>query len=264
MEAADALDQAGRQLQPALGLCEAGPPGSPRGANTRLAQKCHRSVSSWPGWSAKDCGRPPEADRNTLIRRVSLDLTGLPPTSEEVQAIRERPGSEGLREAGRSAAGKQAPTANTGPTCGSTWRAMPIRPAMPTIRRAPSGSTAITSSSRSTPTSRSTSSPSSKSPATCCPNPTDEQLIATAFHRNTLTNNEGGTIDEEFRNVAVVDRVEHHDGGLDGHDDGLRPVPQPQIRSDHAGGILPLLRVLQQHRGRRPDRRIARTIHVHQ
>ena len=39
------------------------------------------------------------------------------------------------------------------------------------------------------------------------PNPTDEQLIATAFHRNTLTNNEGGTQDEEFRNVAVVDRV---------------------------------------------------------
>ncbi|MDB5384782.1 MAG: type protein, partial [Planctomycetaceae bacterium] len=39
------------------------------------------------------------------------------------------------------------------------------------------------------------------------PKPTDEQLIATAFHRNTLTNNEGGTNDEEFRNVAVVDRV---------------------------------------------------------
>src|SRR5205807_3192399 len=37
--------------------------------------------------------------------------------------------------------------------------------------------------------------------------PTQEQLIATAFHRNTLTNNEGGTDDEEFRNVAVVDRV---------------------------------------------------------
>jgi mono/diheme cytochrome c family protein len=38
-------------------------------------------------------------------------------------------------------------------------------------------------------------------------NPTEDQLIATAFHRNTLTNNEGGTNDEEFRNVAVVDRV---------------------------------------------------------
>lgn len=39
------------------------------------------------------------------------------------------------------------------------------------------------------------------------PNPTEDQLIATAFHRNTMTNNEGGTQDEEFRNVAVVDRV---------------------------------------------------------
>ena len=39
------------------------------------------------------------------------------------------------------------------------------------------------------------------------PDPTDDQLVATAFHRNTLTNNEGGTNDEEFRNVAVVDRV---------------------------------------------------------
>ena len=39
------------------------------------------------------------------------------------------------------------------------------------------------------------------------PNPTEEQKVATAFNRNTLTNNEGGTSDEEFRNVAIVDRV---------------------------------------------------------
>ena len=38
-------------------------------------------------------------------------------------------------------------------------------------------------------------------------NPTDDQLVATAFHRNTQTNNEGGTNDEEYRNVAIVDRV---------------------------------------------------------
>ena len=37
--------------------------------------------------------------------------------------------------------------------------------------------------------------------------PTEDQLIATAFHRNTMTNNEGGTNNEEFRNVAIVDRV---------------------------------------------------------
>jgi hypothetical protein len=39
------------------------------------------------------------------------------------------------------------------------------------------------------------------------PNPTDAQLIATAFHRNTMTNDEGGTDNEEFRTAAVLDRV---------------------------------------------------------
>ena len=39
------------------------------------------------------------------------------------------------------------------------------------------------------------------------PEATLDDRIATAFHRNTLTNSEGGTIDEEFRSVAVVDRV---------------------------------------------------------
>ena len=35
----------------------------------------------------------------------------------------------------------------------------------------------------------------------------EEDEVATAFHRNTMTNNEGGTTDEEFRNAAVIDRV---------------------------------------------------------
>ena len=55
------------------------------------------------------------------------------------------------------------------------------------------------------------------------PNPSEEQLIATAFHRNTLTNNEGGT---ERRGVPQRSRRrsrQHDDGRLDGHDDGLLP-----------------------------------------
>ena len=39
------------------------------------------------------------------------------------------------------------------------------------------------------------------------PQPSVDQLIATAFHRNTMNNGEGGTDDEEFRVAAVVDRV---------------------------------------------------------
>ncbi|TKC08825.1 DUF1553 domain-containing protein [Pedobacter frigoris] len=38
-------------------------------------------------------------------------------------------------------------------------------------------------------------------------NATDEDYIATAFHRNTMTNDEGGTSNEEFRVAAVMDRV---------------------------------------------------------
>lgn len=39
------------------------------------------------------------------------------------------------------------------------------------------------------------------------PQPTLDDLVATACHRNTQTNNEGGTDDEEFRIEAVIDRV---------------------------------------------------------
>lgn len=39
------------------------------------------------------------------------------------------------------------------------------------------------------------------------PKATLDDRIATAFHRNTPTNSEGGTDDEEFRVVAVVDRI---------------------------------------------------------
>jgi hypothetical protein len=39
------------------------------------------------------------------------------------------------------------------------------------------------------------------------PDPADDLLIATAFHRNTMNNEEGGTDDEEFRVSTVIDRV---------------------------------------------------------
>ncbi|TMM52210.1 DUF1553 domain-containing protein [Maribacter algarum] len=39
------------------------------------------------------------------------------------------------------------------------------------------------------------------------PEPSVDQLIATAFHRNTMNNDEGGTDDEEYRVASVIDRV---------------------------------------------------------
>jgi hypothetical protein len=39
------------------------------------------------------------------------------------------------------------------------------------------------------------------------PSPSDDDFIATAMHRNTMTNDEGGTDNEEFRLSSVMDRV---------------------------------------------------------
>lgn len=39
------------------------------------------------------------------------------------------------------------------------------------------------------------------------PEPSTDQLIATAFHRNTMNNDEGGTDDEEYRIATVIDRI---------------------------------------------------------
>ncbi|KAK0038753.1 DUF1549 domain-containing protein [Biomphalaria pfeifferi] len=57
------------------------------------------------------------------------------------------------------------------------------------------------------------------------PDPTQQQLIATAFHRNTMSNDEGGTDDEEFRVAAVKDRVDTTLQVWMGLTMGLREMP---------------------------------------
>lgn len=146
------------------------------------------------------------ADRPALIRRVSLDLTGLPPTVDEVDQFvgsqdpdawehlvddllqRDSFGEHWARkwlDLGRYA--DSAGYADDPPRTIWAWRDWVIR--------------AINSNM---PFDQFTI---EQLAGDLLPNATDEQLIATAFHRNTMTNSEGGTIDEEFRNVAIVDRV---------------------------------------------------------
>ncbi|MFN7830240.1 MAG: DUF1553 domain-containing protein, partial [Armatimonadota bacterium] len=48
------------------------------------------------------------------------------------------------------------------------------------------------------------------------PGATDDTRLATGFHRNTMTNTEGGTSDEEFRTAAVKDRIQTTVQGLMG------------------------------------------------
>ena len=101
------------------------------------------------------------------------------------------------------------PTASAGRGCGSTWPAMPIRPATARTRSGPtSGDIATGSSSafnRNLPFDQFTL---EQIAGDLLPNPTLEERIATAFHRNTMTNTEGGTDDEEFRVAAIKDRVD--------------------------------------------------------
>ncbi len=148
----------------------------------------------------------PEADRHVLARRVALDLTGLPPSPEELRDFvrSERPDVYEQFVDGLLAKD----------TFGEHW----ARHWLDLARYADSAGYAddpprtiwafrdyvIRSFNANKPFDQFTR---EQLAGDLLPQPTDEQLIATAFHRNTQTNNEGGTNDEEFRNVAVVDRV---------------------------------------------------------
>ncbi len=155
----------------------------------------------------KEALRPSvEADKHALIRRVSLDLTGLPPTLEEVDLF--------VKDNDPKAYENLVDRLLTKPTFGEHWAQLWLD----LSRYADSAGYAddpprkiwlfrdyvIRSLNENKPFDQFTI---EQVAGDLLPNPTDDQLIATAFNRNTLTNNEGGTNDEEFRNVAVVDRV---------------------------------------------------------
>lgn len=148
----------------------------------------------------------PEASRSELLRRLSLDLTGLPPTVEEVARFK--------CDTAIDAYERQVDRLLASPAFGEHW----ARKWLDLARYADSAGYAddpprtiwayrdwvIRALNQNMPIDQFTI---EQLAGDLLPNPTQDQLIATAFNRNTLTNNEGGTNDEEFRSVAVVDRV---------------------------------------------------------
>lgn len=148
----------------------------------------------------------PPADRAALARRVFLDLTGLPPTIEEVDAF--------VADEDPQAYEHLVDDLLRRPAFGEHW----ARKWLDLARYADSAGYAddpartiwayrdwvIAAINDNLPFDQFTR---DQLAGDLLPESSEQQLIATAFHRNTLTNSEGGTIDEEFRNEAIVDRV---------------------------------------------------------
>jgi mono/diheme cytochrome c family protein len=148
----------------------------------------------------------PEADRATLIRRVSLDLTGLPPSPDEVDAF--------VRDSSPDAYSKAVDRLLASPHYGERQ----ARHWLDLARYADSNGYTIDGAriiwpwrdwvvkamNDDMPFDRFTI---EQLAGDLLPNPTLDQRIATGFHRNTSFNEEGGTDAEQFRVERVVDRT---------------------------------------------------------
>ena len=162
-----------------------------------------------------------EADPAVLLRRVSLDLTGLPPSLAEVESFLSLASFPSSRtERTRRTETTPDPyeilvdTLLTSPAYGERW----ARPWLDLARYAdtqgyekdnrrtmwPYRDWVIGALNRDLPFDQFTI---EQIAGDLLPNATQDQKIATGFHRNTMTNTEGGTDDEEFRYEALVDRV---------------------------------------------------------
>ncbi len=150
----------------------------------------------------------PEADRAALIRRLSLDLRGLPATMEEIQSFEHDDHSNAYE--------RLVDRYLAEPGFGERWARVwldlaryadsaglgsdPLRPNMWRYR-----DWVIDAFNRNLPYNQFVV---EQLAGDLLPNASLEQRVATAFHRNTMTNTEGGTDDEEFRVAAVKDRVD--------------------------------------------------------
>ncbi|HEY1172093.1 MAG TPA: PSD1 and planctomycete cytochrome C domain-containing protein [Verrucomicrobiae bacterium] len=149
----------------------------------------------------------PEADRYTLVRRLSLDLLGLPPTVEEVETFV----NDKSPDAYRKLVERTLASPHFGERWGRHWLDMAryadsdgyekdrARPFAYVYR-----DWVIRAINEDMPFDRFSIEQLAGDLLT---KPTHEQIVATGFHRQTLTNTEGGVDQEEFRTKAVVDRV---------------------------------------------------------
>ena len=148
----------------------------------------------------------PRADCPTLLRRVSLDLVGLPPTLAEVETTCSDPAPD--------AYARFVDRLLASPPYGERWAAMWLDLARYADSQGYEKDSyrsiwryrdwVIDAFNRDLPFDRFTI---EQLAGDLLPHPTEEQRIATAFHRNTMTYAEGGTDDEEHRVAAVIDRV---------------------------------------------------------
>ncbi len=148
----------------------------------------------------------PRADKTTLIRRLSLDLTGLPPTDAEV--------TEFLADESETAVDKVIDRLLDSPHFGERWAAMWMDLARygdsQGYQKDPYRSIwryrdwLIDAFNEDLPFDQFTI---QQLAGDLLPESSEKELLATAFHRNTMTNDEGGTDDEEFRVAAVIDRI---------------------------------------------------------
>ncbi|SIN67807.1 DUF1553 domain-containing protein [Algoriphagus halophilus] len=145
-----------------------------------------------------------EENPNKLLRRVSLDITGLPPSDSLVT----------LYENGKISYEEAVDYLLEQPTYGENWASWWLDLARYADTKGyerdvsrtlwPFRDYVINSFNRDKPFDEFTI---EQLAGDLLPNPTTEQLTATAFHRNTMNNDEGGTQDEEFRVSAVLDRL---------------------------------------------------------
>ncbi len=148
----------------------------------------------------------PEADRATLIRRLSFDLTGLPPSIAEVDAF-ERDNRPGAYD---ELVDRLLASPRFGENVGRWWldlaRYADSNGYQVDLARSiwPYRDWVIDAFNRNMPFDQFTI---EQLAGDLLPNATLEQKIATGFNRNTKINDEGGGDAEEYRTKAVKDRV---------------------------------------------------------